>query len=144
MVDAGRPLFAWVHYVDPHVPYHTDASIASDFDPGYEGRYALHFGWQPQANDAIGGYRTFPEDLPKPAATHRNPLSQRENEHIRRLYAADIRATDDQLRRLVERFRALYEDSIVVVTADHGERSTTSTSITATTCTTRACAFRWR
>jgi arylsulfatase A-like enzyme len=44
------------------------------------------------------------------------------NAHIRRLYAADIRATDDAIRGLVEGFREVFGDRLLlVVTADHGE-----------------------
>jgi arylsulfatase len=115
------PVFAWVHYIDPHVPYHSDRAIAERFDPDYRGRYRFHFGWngRPGPN---GGYRTFPEDLPKGVATHRNPLSGEVNAHVRRLYAADIGAMDEQVGRLVAAAkRRLGEDLILVFTADHGE-----------------------
>jgi arylsulfatase A-like enzyme len=121
VVDRGRPLFAWVHYVDPHVPYHPDERLAREFDPGYEGPYALHFGYQPRPGEPLASFRTYPEDLPKPVATHRNPLPERVNAHIRRLYAGDVRETDDAIARLVERFRAEHPQAIVVLTADHGE-----------------------
>jgi len=120
-VRPGAPVFAWVHYIDPHVPYHSDPAIARRFDPDYRGRYRFHFGWngRPGPN---GGHRTFPEDLPKGAATHHNPLSEEVNAHIRRLYAADIRALDEQVGRLVAAARQrLGENLILVFTADHGE-----------------------
>jgi arylsulfatase A-like enzyme len=115
------PVLAWVHYIDPHVPYHSDPAIVSRFDPDYEGRYRLHFGRQGRPGPN-GGHRTFPEDLPKGAATHRNPLSEKVNAHIRRLYAADIRALDEQVARLVAAARRrLGENLIFLFTADHGE-----------------------
>jgi len=119
--DPERPVFAWVHYIDPHVPYHPRPELARRFDPGYRGPYRLHFGWQPRTGDSGDGYRAYPADLPKPVATLANPLSPRENEHVRRLYAGDVRETDAALRRLVTAFRRRHEDAAVVVTADHGE-----------------------
>jgi arylsulfatase A-like enzyme len=117
----GAPVFAWVHYIDPHVPYHSDPAIVSRFDRGYAGRYRLHFGWSGDPGPD-GGHRTYPEDLPKRVATQRNPLSDEVNRHIRRLYAADIRALDEQVGRLVAAARRrLGENLIVVFTADHGE-----------------------
>jgi arylsulfatase A-like enzyme len=114
-------VFAWVHYVDPHVPYHSDPVIVSRFDPGYRGPYRLHFGSN-GGPGPDGGYRTFPEDLPKGVATHRNPLSEEVNAHIRRLYAADIGALDEQVGRLVAAAkRRLGENLMLVFAADHGE-----------------------
>ena len=67
-------------------------------------------------------FRAFPADLTKDVAVHRNPLSEEVNAHIRRLYAADIRLMDDQLRRLLDGVRAACGTRLIVVfTADHGE-----------------------
>ena len=38
-IDPLAPLFAWIHYIDPHVPYHPDPAVAARFDPDYRGRY---------------------------------------------------------------------------------------------------------
>ncbi len=120
--DPSRPLFAWVHYIDPHVPYHSEPDIIRSFDPGYEGRYALRFGWRPDSRSEGERLEPFPPDLPKGEATHANPLPESVNAHIRRLYAADIRAMDRELGRLLEAFEAARgQDGIVVFTADHGE-----------------------
>jgi len=115
--DAER-IFAWVHYIDPHMPYVPEPEVARAFDPEYEGRYALQFGgdqgWQ--------GRRAFPSDLSKGEAVHRNPLPARVNEHVRRLYAGDVRRVDDAVAELLGWiFRELGEDWLVVFTADHGE-----------------------
>jgi len=121
-LDPQRPAFVWVHYIDPHVPYHPPPEWAERFDPGYRGRYQLNFGWQPRAGEPPSLHRAFPEDLPKGEATHRNPLPERVNEHIRRLYAGDVRSMDDELERLVTRLQELYHGRLLVVfTADHGE-----------------------
>jgi arylsulfatase A-like enzyme len=121
-LDPARPAFVWVHYIDPHVPYHATRELAESFDPGYEGRFQHNFGWQPQPGQSRKTFRPFPEELPKAVATHQNLLEDRVSEHIRRLYAADIRFLDDQVGRLIDQARAMYGDSLVIVfAADHGE-----------------------
>jgi arylsulfatase A-like enzyme len=116
------PVFLWVHYIDPHVPYHPSAEGATVLDPGYAGEYALHFGWQRQPGEPAAAHRPFPENLTKREAVHNNPLPESVNAHIRRLYAADIREVDAQVGRLVEGVRErLGENVLLVFTADHGE-----------------------
>ncbi|MBW2269104.1 MAG: sulfatase [Deltaproteobacteria bacterium] len=111
-------VFLWVHYIDPHVPYYPPPDLARAFDPEYSGRYALHFGSRP---GGIGA-QAYPEDLPKAEAVYGNRLPDAVNAHVRRLYAADIRNTDDQIRRLVHGLRArLGPDWLITFTADHGE-----------------------
>jgi len=121
-IDASRPLFAWVHYIEPHVAYHSEPELARAFDPGYEGPYRDHFGWQPRAGEPPGSMLAYPEDLPKSEATHRNQLPDEVNAHIRRLYAADIRWLDPQIERLVSSVRERFGDNLIIVfTSDHGE-----------------------
>ncbi len=117
-VTAEERVFLWVHYIDPHVPYYPPPELARAFDPEYSGRYELHFGSRP---GGIGAH-AYPEDLPKPQAVYRNPLPDTVNAHVRRLYAADIRHTDDEIRRLVDGLRSrLGPDWLIVFTSDHGE-----------------------
>ena len=117
-LDPDQPIFLWVHYIDPHVPYHPPPELARRFDPGYEGPYALHFGPE---QGAIGA-AAYPEELGKQGAVYRNELPDAVNAHVRRLYAADIRYTDDQVARLLAGLReALGEAWLVVLTSDHGE-----------------------
>jgi len=117
-VSPADPIFLWVHYIDPHVPYYPPAELAREFDPDYRGSYRLHFG----GIKGGLGKRAYPRKLGKETAVFHNPLSDRVNAHIRRLYAADIRATDDAVRELVEwLFAELGEDWLIVLAADHGE-----------------------
>ncbi len=113
---ASDPLFLWVHYVDPHVPYYPPPELATQFDGDYEGPYRLHFGGDDRRAMA------YPEDFPAPLAIYRNVLPDRVNAHIRRLYAASIRHVDDHIGRLVRGLRERFgDDWLIVFTADHGE-----------------------
>ena len=113
-----RPFLAWVHYIDPHMPYRSDPKIIQRFDGAYRGRYQLGFGEARRPGDTSD---PFPEDLPKIDATHRNKLPPDVMAHVLRLYAADIRATDDEVARLLRAFRARSKNLLVIFTADHGE-----------------------
>ncbi|MCH2173094.1 sulfatase-like hydrolase/transferase [Myxococcota bacterium] len=114
----GTPLFIWVHYIDPHVPYFPPPEQALAFDTGYEGPYALRFGTTPGGT----GESAYPPELGKVKSVYRNTLPERVNEHIRRLYAAEIRYTDNAIAELVTRFKAERgPDWLIVFAADHGE-----------------------
>jgi choline-sulfatase len=110
-----------VHYIDPHVPYHPDREIAERFDPDYRGRFRLGFGRQPRPGEPDELFRELPEGLQKSQVTHRNPLTDEENEHIRRLYAGEIRTVDAQIERLVGAVRDRFPRTVIVFAADHGE-----------------------
>ncbi len=116
-LPAEEPVFLWIHYIDPHVPYAPPPELARAFDPGYSGRYALRFGGEPGTT----GPQAFPADLSKRDAIYRNPLPNRVTEHVRRLYAADVRRTDDAIAILFDGLRATGGPWTTVFTADHGE-----------------------
>lgn len=42
-IDFETPLFLWMHYIDPHIPYVAESEIIQSFDPSYSGDYALNF-----------------------------------------------------------------------------------------------------
>jgi arylsulfatase A-like enzyme len=116
-VGPDEAVFLWVHYIDPHVPYAPPVELARSFDPGYEGPYATHFGGRPGG----AGGNPFPTDLGKRLAIYRNPLPEPVNEHVRRLYFADVRHTDDAIRALLAGLEAAGGPWTVVFSADHGE-----------------------
>ncbi|MHC4379749.1 MAG: sulfatase family protein [Planctomycetota bacterium] len=121
-----QPLFLWAHYIDPHMPYVSDPSIIESFDPDYVGDYAKNFGQFPQRKPGQprrkGHGGPYPPELGKAVAVHENPLAEPVVEHVRKLYAADVRSTDDQIRRLVEGLKESTGDNLIIVfTSDHGE-----------------------
>jgi len=111
-------IFLWVHYIDPHVPYFPLHKTAEALTAEYDGPYRYNFG------DVHGGTGNdaYPKDLPKKQAVFQNSLPDYVNEHIRRLYAADVRDTDDAIAELLLWLRStLGNDWTIVFTADHGE-----------------------
>jgi arylsulfatase len=103
------PFFLWVHYQDPHGPYTPPPELAAQFDrpPGDEpplelGRSVKGFGQLP-SYQALG--------------------DERRPDFYRNRYDAEIRFFDRALGELLDYLRreGLYEDSLIVFTADHGE-----------------------
>lgn len=125
LMDFSRPVFLWAHYIDPHIPYVSDPAIIRGFDLEYSGRYEEHFGQlpkEPKLGEKLRRGGPYPPDLRKQIAVHQNPLPAPVVEHVRRLYAADIRSTDDQIRRLVEGLQKRTGGKLLIVfTSDHGE-----------------------
>ncbi|HIG88002.1 MAG TPA: hypothetical protein EYQ25_13310 [Planctomycetes bacterium] len=132
--DQDEPLFLFAHYFDPHAPY----------DPPL----ALREAWAQQIGAAVGDPLTVERavkagqklvlgpDVPAPglAGTIRGGLSRELVEQhpgtsavldsqLAALYAAEVEALDAALGVLFEGLReeGLWERTIVVLTADHGE-----------------------
>jgi arylsulfatase A-like enzyme len=99
---AEQPFFALVQLSDVGMDYLPPKAYAADFDPEYKG--------------PIDGRDVAGKGLPANAAP-------RDVEHLRALYDAEVRATDDLIGRLLDALDAadLLDDTIVVVTATHGE-----------------------
>ncbi len=99
-----RPLFLFVHYFDPHFSYilHQDF----DFDPDYRGELS--------SGEPYGSL------LDRARA---RSLSERDLRYLRALYDSEIRFTDQHAGRLLEHLRRqeLYDDTVIVFAADHGE-----------------------
>lgn len=101
-LDADRPAFIWVHYMDPHHP----------FLPPEE--YQRMFRDEPVSNR---------ESIKLRQKLLQNPEDVTEEELQKQLdlYDAEIRFNDDELRRLVETAREELGDVTVAFTSDHGE-----------------------
>jgi len=115
------PFFLWVHYGEPHGPYTPPPPYDSLFvgDPSYGPVRLLEVvpDWQAGGipayqvlkphRDADGNLLDYEKDL----AFY---LSQ---------YDGQIRFVDDQLKLLVEglKDRGIYDDALLIITADHGE-----------------------
>ena len=104
---AGEPFFAYVHFVDPHDPYLSpgvEATGITPFDPDYAGTVT---GEWPH------GLFTGQLELPDP---------QRDLRHLEALYDSEVRFVDGQVGHLLDALPpAVLADTLVVLTADHGE-----------------------
>ena len=98
--DPARPVFLWVHYIDPHGPYRPPADRP----------------------------RAFTHAVAQPIDIARVPAYQREPgvtdglTYVDR-YDEEVAYTDAEVGRLLDQFAALrsIDDTLVVFTADHGE-----------------------
>lgn len=107
-------LFAWVHYFDPHGPYRPPSRFRDMFVG--DALYAADPG-----NLAHGGHA---EGLPSiPKYVYENGRDERR--HYVAAYDGDLAWTDFELGRLMDSLRATSRnDTLVIVTADHGESMT--------------------
>ncbi len=111
------PFFLYLHYMDPHGPYVLPEGAEDRFAaPGYDGfvepslaSIRIRVG---DRNSAISSYfwgkvRPVDEDM----------------ERLRELYDAKVLYADHHIGRLLQHLQqsGRYEDTVVIVTADHGE-----------------------
>jgi len=112
-LDASRPFFLWVHYLDPHFPYRPPDSWKDTFQNDEfwapEPRILLD---RSRASRSIGGIgqREILDD--------RDELAF----YVAR-YDAELRFTDHEIARLIDalRERGLWDRMLTVFTSDHGE-----------------------
>jgi len=102
-----RPFFLWVHYYDAHSPYEAPKDYQERFtDPNFQPEMERGKHYQRLADSIRAG-----------------TLSEKSMDHIRGLYFAEVAWTDHQMGRLLTSMeeQGLLENSLVAVTADHGE-----------------------
>ena len=102
--ETSRPVFMYLHYMDPHSPYEAPEPFRTVFDPHYTGE--------------VDGTNVF-------GAIYRDEfeLTERDKEHVIALYDGEIAYADTQIRDLLNELdkRGLLDDALVIITADHGE-----------------------
>ncbi|MHC4845178.1 MAG: sulfatase [Planctomycetota bacterium] len=106
-IDADRPVFLYVHLMDPHEPYDPPDELRTFGDAEYDGR----FDGSSQHYAAIHG-----EDVA-------SKVSPEDREQIISLYDAEILQLDRGLTRLRDLAARHLSDRrvVTVITADHGE-----------------------
>lgn len=99
-----EPFFLWNHYMDSHGPY----------EPLEEYRKLFH------ENPVSDSYA---QKLYKKAIKSPDAISDVEHDQLIDLYDAEIRYVDDQIGAMLDslRERDLLDNSLVIVTADHGD-----------------------
>jgi arylsulfatase len=108
--ESKRPVFLWLHYLDPHDPY---------LPPFAENMEELSWG----ANSSYTGDIRSTFLFRAGRAPRDESFSEADRQHLIELYDAEIEYLDQSLGELFEFLRAqdLFESSLIVLTADHGE-----------------------
>jgi len=106
VVDKDRPFFLFLNYMDAHTPYYPPPDLIRRF-PGFQERLAP---------------KTPPDILLRTVVENRG-VSAAERAHFTSQYDAALVYLDEQLGVLETELRkiGLYEDSLVILTSDHGE-----------------------
>jgi arylsulfatase A-like enzyme len=97
--DRQRPFFLWLDTFDPHEPWDAPPYYTEWYDPGYDGEVLAH------ANYGRADYMT-----------------ERERQHVKALYAAEISMVDKWFGRLLQQLDDLgyRENTAVFHLSDHG------------------------
>ncbi|HEX4955725.1 MAG TPA: sulfatase [Thermoanaerobaculia bacterium] len=103
------PFFAYLHYIDLHDPYRPK--------PPYDRMWAT--GRDVYAGIDLAEWGAFLDQVRK----GQRAIAPEDLTELRALYDGQIRAIDEEIGRLVARLKAsgLYEKSLIVLTADHGD-----------------------
>jgi arylsulfatase A-like enzyme len=100
---AEKPFFLFVHYFDPHFSYQDHRSV-------------------PYAKQKQVGRVRAGETINRLQAIDPR-MNAQELQHLRDLYDEEIHHTDAGIGRVLEKLRSrgFYDDSVIVMTSDHGE-----------------------
>jgi arylsulfatase A-like enzyme len=105
--EEDEKVFLWVHLFDPHLPYAPPKPYNQSALERSEGRFpSLH----------------WPQFL-RVAKANNGDIPLWVLDHAKALYDAEVELTDHWVGRLIDGFkeRRSWEDTLVVLTADHGE-----------------------
>ncbi len=109
--NPGKPFFAWIHLLGPHLPLNPPPPYDRMFTPGR----------QPLPADVLARLKPFREQpvIPRTEAS----VDPRDRDAVIALYDAKVRRTDDEIARILGTLDrlGLRRSTLVIVTADHGE-----------------------
>ncbi len=106
-----KPFFLFLHYWDPHTPYLPPADFRTMFYPPNRDPYdPNNHSMDPAWNDEM--FRWYFHEW-MPGVT--------DSTYVNALYDAETAYMDGQLRRVFAALEPIQEDTLVVITADHGE-----------------------
>jgi arylsulfatase A-like enzyme len=110
--ERNAPLFLFLHYFDPHADYDPPSPYDSLYDPEYAGTATGRYLW----------LRPFIKYLPR-RGRRRASAHPEDFAHVEALYDGEIRYADAEIGRFLGALeaRGRSANSLVVVTADHGE-----------------------
>lgn len=109
----GSPWFVHASYLRPHPPYSAPGSFSTMYDPSEVGEPIAPADDRHRFHDLLMGL----DDV-------KTPSSDAEMRRLRAQYFGMISAVDREIGRLVTALRDLnlWDDTVVVVTSDHGEQ----------------------
>ena len=130
--DFPERLFLLAHYFDPHAPYAPSASLAQrygasrkvgDFDDIESAVVAQQRRVLGESAVSLGQQSVIGRGLSEALVQKAPGVPTKVGRDLAKLYAGEITATDDAIGSLLAGLaaRGILEDTIVVVTADHGE-----------------------
>lgn len=101
----AKPFFAWIHYFQPHKPYEPAEPFDTLYDPGYTGRM------------------TATVDTLQRIWREKVVLDSVDLAHLVALYEGEVSTADQEVAKVLATLEdaGLADDTIVIVTADHGE-----------------------
>lgn len=102
----SKPFFFWIHFMDVHHPFYPPREYTSI--SSYK-QVRLNAKW------AINLRKIRIHSLPD--------INKDELRQLKELYKATIRFVDEEIGKIIELLRdeAVYDDTIIIITADHGE-----------------------
>lgn len=105
--EAEGPFFVFLHSYEIHHPYTPDEEHLRLFETDYAGDLPDHIS----------------VELLERINADRQPLAPEDLSHIVHAYDAELRSADEAIGGLVAYLqeRSLYDDTLIVVTSDHGE-----------------------
>jgi arylsulfatase A-like enzyme len=118
----AKPFFAWVHFYDVHQPYTPPPPYDTLFAGDYHGALKLPAELPTQEQrEAYFSQRIEAAMAEKMVA--RAPLDRDDARYLVALYDGGVRETDERVGRILDALdrAGLRDDTLVIVTADHGE-----------------------
>ena len=97
---ATAPFFLYVHYMDPHMPYYKHTGMPAGFYPPDQARITRKM----NRNQVL-----------------KLQLTQKEKALLKRLYQGEVLFADQHIGRLLKYIEKLPANTLVALTADHGE-----------------------
>ena len=112
LVDGDRPFFAYCHLMNPHLPFYLPEGVGSDVRPPGCDTDEEEEAWMADLMDDIWAIRTGERQL-----------DEGELAYLRTRYADEVAYADRAIGRMLDSLRdhGLADDTLVVVTGDHGE-----------------------
>jgi arylsulfatase A-like enzyme len=104
--ESDRPFFAYIHFMDPHLPYNAPPEFLAPFES------------RPLESQFTG------EEHPSVIRKARGPgLSDEDKQHITNLYDAEIKYLDTHFEEIIKSLekKGFMDNTVIILTSDHGE-----------------------